>query len=111
MGKSRMIGWLAISIALALLIVFTTPDTGIVTPWSRILVLLHKLNLITLAAFVGYWIDRRMFEYARPHVVLQEARRAKELVSQATLYACGCAFMLRRVLLVAAAMVAMAIAL
>ena len=29
-------------------------------------VTLYKLSLVTLAAVVGYWIDREIFPYARP---------------------------------------------
>lgn len=29
-------------------------------------VTLYKLSLITVAAVIGYWIDREMFPYARP---------------------------------------------
>jgi hypothetical protein len=32
----------------------------------------YKLSLITMAAVVGYWIDRSAFPYARPDAFMQQ---------------------------------------
>jgi hypothetical protein len=32
-------------------------------------VVLYKVALVTLGAVLGYWIDRVLFPYARPHAV------------------------------------------
>jgi hypothetical protein len=33
----------------------------------QIEIVLYKVALVTLFAHLGYWIDRRLFPYARPH--------------------------------------------
>lgn len=35
-------------------------------------VTLYKLSLVTLAAVLGYWIDRAVFHYLRPHDLLEQ---------------------------------------
>lgn len=35
-------------------------------------VTLYKLSLVTLAAVLGYWIDRAVFNYMRPHELLEQ---------------------------------------
>lgn len=37
---------------------------------AQLPVILLKLALLTVAAFAGYWIDRELFPYARPHEFL-----------------------------------------
>lgn len=42
-------------------------------------VVLYKLVLVTLFGFAGYWVDRFIFPYARPHALtgsLPQLRRA-----------------------------------
>lgn len=58
MKKIRMLDWVAIAVALTLAIAFLAPQQLGVT--------LYKLSLVSLAAAVGYWIDRSLFPYARP---------------------------------------------
>jgi hypothetical protein len=36
-------------------------------PTSHLAVSLYKLHLCSLAAWAGYWIDRALFPYSRPH--------------------------------------------
>lgn len=55
---SRMGLWLLVSLVLAGLIAVIAPQQLGVTA--------YKLSLITSAAWVGYWIDRGLFPYARP---------------------------------------------
>ncbi len=33
---------------------------------AQLPVVLHKFSLVTLAAVLGYWLDRHLFPYARP---------------------------------------------
>lgn len=54
----RMTDWILITILLIGLVALLSPQ--------QLPVLLYKLSLITMAAAVGYWIDRSLFPYARP---------------------------------------------
>jgi hypothetical protein len=56
--RIRMIDWIAIAVILTLTI-------GLLAP-HQLGVTLYKLSLVSLAAVVGYWIDRSAFPYARP---------------------------------------------
>lgn len=56
--NTRMLSWLAISLALTAAIYLVAPH--------QLQVTLYKLSLITTAAWLGYWIDRSLFPYARP---------------------------------------------
>jgi len=61
--RARMAGWLLISLVLAAAIAATAPQ--------QLPVSLYKLSLITSAAWVAYWIDRSLFPYARPDSYLE----------------------------------------
>lgn len=54
----RMTDWLLVALALSLVIFLFYPQ--------QIPVSLYKLNLIAIAGVVGYWLDRSLFPYARP---------------------------------------------
>ena len=54
----RLSGWLVITMCLMAGIWFMAPQ--------QLPVSLYKLSLVTLAAVVGYWLDRSLFPYARP---------------------------------------------
>lgn len=54
----RMIDWIVYSILLCATIWFLAPH--------QLGVSLYKLSLVSLAAVVGYRIDRSLFPYARP---------------------------------------------
>jgi hypothetical protein len=56
--NTRMLSWMLISISLTAAIYYTAPH---LLPVS-----LYKLSLITTAAWLGYWVDRSLFPYARP---------------------------------------------
>lgn len=79
--------WLATAALLG--IVFWAND-------SQIGVALKKAGLLTLGAALGYALDRALFPYARPHKIV-----AGEIM---------CAAMLRRAIIVAAAVLAIALA-
>lgn len=55
----RCAGWLLISAALVLAIAVLAPQ--------NLPVMVYKLGLVTVAAVMGYYIDRALFPYARPH--------------------------------------------
>ena len=54
----RMLDWLVIALVLALAVWLLAPQ--------QLPVSLYKLSLIALAAVAGYWVDRSLFPYARP---------------------------------------------
>lgn len=54
----RMFDWLLVTLVLVASIYVLSPQ--------QLPVSLYKLSLITMAAVVGYWIDRSLFPYARP---------------------------------------------
>lgn len=60
--RHRMALWLFVSLILVALIGLFAPQ---LLPVS-----LYKLSLITSAAWLGYWIDRSLFPYARPDIYL-----------------------------------------
>lgn len=82
----RLIDWLLVAVALVALIWWLAPQ--------NIPVLLYKLALVSLAGVVGYWLDRALFPYARPHDWMVDGHH---------LIGVGC--MLRRAVIVAAAMI------
>lgn len=58
----RLWGWILVSIVLLLLVAWVAPQ--------QVPVSIYKLSLVTMAGVVGYWLDRSMFPYARPDVFL-----------------------------------------
>jgi hypothetical protein len=88
-----MFDWLIAAVLLAILVYLIAPQ--------QLPVSLYKLSLVALAAVAGYWIDRSVFPYARPHSFLASNDSVKtDPVLAAVL-------MLRRAIIMAAAMVAM----
>lgn len=86
----RLSGWLVATVLLTLLVWWVAPQQLPVT--------VYKLSLVSAAAVAGYWLDRSLFPYARPDELL-EATGPSTLAFAAA--------MLRRALIVAAAMLAM----
>lgn len=98
---ARMSGWLYVSVALALAIVLIAP--------YQLPVTLYKLSLITTSAWLGYWLDRALFPYARPGCFIAwaaspgAAGKVLDLTPhQALAFA---AAMLRRALIIAAVVI------
>jgi len=54
----RLSGWLLITVLLLVSVWAIAPH--------QLAVSLYKLSLVSLAAVVGYWLDRSIFPYARP---------------------------------------------
>lgn len=97
MIKFRLAGWALLSCVLTLVVAVIAPQ--------QLPVSLYKLNLIALAAVAGYWLDRSLFPYARPDSFLDGLWRPADC----PLWVAGAlaaASMLRRALIVAAAMIA-----
>lgn len=86
----RLIGWLIAAVLLTTLVWWVAPQQLPVTA--------YKASLVAAAGVLGYWLDRSLFPYARPDDLL-EALGPSTLVLAAA--------MLRRALIVAAAMLAM----
>lgn len=110
----RLSGWLLITLVLLACVWAIAPQ--------QLPVSLYKLSLVTLAAVVGYWLDRSLFPYARPDIflALEDADEGTteetdsdgfSLVQGCTLdnslARLMCAAMLRRAIIVGCAMLAM----
>ena len=78
----RLSGWLVASVALFVAIGWPSS--------AQIPVVIYKLSLVSLAAVLGYWLDRSLFPWARPDSFCpwEEAR-------------CCAAAMIRRAIIVA----------
>lgn len=87
----RLSGWLMITLVLLACVWAIAPQ--------QLPVSLYKLSLVTLAAVVGYWIDRSLFPYARPDIFFNyRADPATTLLAAA---------MIRRSVIVGCSMLAM----
>lgn len=106
----RMADLLLVAIVLSVLVLLLAPQ--------QLPVSVYKLSLIALAAVAGYWIDRRLFPYARPDMFLsvdeppieEEGPEGSTLTlgtyADPVLPRLMAAAMLRRAIIVAAAMIA-----
>lgn len=63
----RLGGWAVIAVALVVVLWVTHP--------AQLGVVVYKCALVTLAAVLGYYIDRSLFPYARPHAQIKNVRR------------------------------------
>lgn len=54
----RGTAWFLVSLLLLIVVAMLSP--------AQIPIAIYKLSLISLAACVGYWIDRALFPYSRP---------------------------------------------
>ena len=86
----RMTDWLLITLGLLALIYWLSPQ--------QLPVSLYKLSLITMAAVIGYWIDRSLFPYVRPTAELLKTSESLMVSAQ-----------LRRAIIVGAAMLAVSL--
>lgn len=111
----RMHVWLLVSVLLLLFIAAIAPQ--------QLPVALYKLLLITSAAWVAYWIDCSLFPYARPdtfvprpwsvggpmHPGKPNVGALDEKVMRDGLLLAFALVMLRRALIISAAMIAVAL--
>ncbi len=104
--RARMVGWLVISLVLTIFIAATAPQ--------QLPVSLYKLSLITSAAWVAYWIDRSLFPYARPDAFLDQpfsvgGPYCPQKTVKPEQQLAFCLAQLRRAIIIAAAMIAVAL--
>lgn len=90
----RMFGWLVLAVLLSVLTYTLAPQQ---LPLS-----VYKLSLVATAAVAGYWIDRALFPYARPDMLLDITEGADHM----TLVVLMASAMLRRAFIVGSAMLA-----
>lgn len=55
----RLFIWIILSLVLIAAIAFISPQ--------QLPVVLYKVALVSLAVVLGYWLDRALFPYDRPH--------------------------------------------
>lgn len=91
----RLFGWLLFALVLLAAVVWLAPH--------QLPVSLYKLSLVAMAAVAGYWLDRSLFPYARPDRLFGASAEPGEHMPRALLVA---AAMIRRALIVAAAVLA-----
>lgn len=102
MKLPRLSGWLIATLVLLLAILAFAPQ--------QLPVSLYKLSLVSMAGVAGYWLDRELFPYARPDSYLSTTFSPGVPFTGRTvapghevLYA---AAMIRRAIIVGAAMLA-----
>lgn len=61
----RMLLWALLTVALMCLALFVQAEF----PGNVFAVTLYKAHLMALGGWGGYWLDRALFPYARPHLV------------------------------------------
>ncbi|WP_145548431.1 MULTISPECIES: putative holin [Yersinia] len=101
--KPRLSGWLLTAVLLL-------GTIGLVSP-QQLPVVVYKLSLITLAAVLGYWLDRSLFPKSRPGQYLKhdETLMASGRYPVKTgLHLVFSAALIRRALIVAAVCLAVA---
>ncbi|EIJ4835202.1 putative holin [Escherichia coli] len=101
-----MRGWLVAAVLLLLIIALVSPQ--------QLPVVVYKLSLISLAAVLGYWLDRSLFPKARPGQYLKHDERLMaegRWPVQTGLHLVFSAALIRRALIVAAVCLAVAMGL
>lgn len=64
----RMLVWLVLWLVLMALALFAQT----VAPGNLVAVTLYKAHLLSLGAWFGYWLDRALSPYDRPHCYLED---------------------------------------
>lgn len=108
-----MFDWLIAAVLLAILVYLIAPQ--------QLPVSLYKLSLVALAAVAGYWIDRSVFPYARPHFFVDATAlnlpKGVEVgdalwsppVVDGSMPSLAASCMLRRAIIISAAMIAVSL--
>jgi len=102
---SRLLPWLIASAVLAFVALYLQAKD----PGNLLAVTIYKMHLLALGGWGGYWLDRALFPYDRPHEYLLpegDAASAAEGVAAVELVAAdqyGIA-MIRRAIIVAASL-------
>lgn len=105
----RMLWWLVATIVLMMAASYTAE----VRPGGLVAVSLYKCHLMSLGGWGGYWLDRALFPYARPHSYLGEEEEPPPSLQPDEGYVVGLlqsasdypTSMLRRAIIVAACLV------
>ena len=87
----------------------TTAIVGLIAP-HQLGVLVWSLSKLSLGAYLGYWIDRSVFNYGRPGDLCAHGRRAEESLRWTVAKDAWLNFrsaMLRRAIVMAAAILAL----
>lgn len=109
LSKLRMWQWALVAIATAVGLYFLAPE--------QIGLLLLKTSYITIALVIGYYADRVLFPYCRPHIAKKSVwvevgyghnGKIEEHIELTNIYI---ASMIRRAIVVAAVVIGFAIAL
>lgn len=64
----RMTLWLLLSLVLFGLAMYVASAH----PGSLLAVSLYKVHMVSIAGWCGYWLDRALFPYARPHTFVHD---------------------------------------
>lgn len=102
----RMIGWALLTVVLIIVALFFHGAY----PGTLIAVTLYKAHLMALGGWGGYWLDRALFPYSRPHEYLLAEDAPEELMQGEFVgeLVDGSSFsksMLRRAIIVAACLI------
>ncbi len=65
---SRLLPWLLWSVVLSVAALYVQSHY----PGNVMAVTLYKMHLMSLGGWGGYWLDRALFPYDRPHAYLEE---------------------------------------
>ena len=99
----RMLGWALLTVALIVAALFAQHAF----PGTVFSVTLYKAHLMALGGWGGYWLDRALFPYDRPHEYLQHTGEPEEqidgmITGELVAYQSFGLSMLRRAIIVAA---------
>lgn len=103
--KLRLGPWLVAALIMAAIV-------GVLYP-HQLGVLLWSLTKLSFGAYLGYWIDRSLFPYARPHELFSKAAhvsgtiREESALSASRLRREASLATLRRAVIIAAALIAL----
>lgn len=105
--KLRLGPWLIAAILMAIIV-------GLLYP-HQLGVLLWSLTKLSFGAYLGYWIDRSLFPYARPHELFSQASalgesgatREERALTRSRLRREASFATLRRAIIIAAALIAL----
>lgn len=75
----RMSQYAALSAAFLLALYFLSP--------AQLPVVLWKAGLLSFAGFIGYWLDRHLFPYARPHIYFVPENRSWAMIRRTIIVA------------------------
>lgn len=104
--RPRLCGWLLAAAVMFLVIAVVSPQ--------QLPVVIYKLSLISLAAVLGYWLDRSLFPKARPGQYLHHDPQLMDTGCYPVETGCHLVFaaaLIRRALIVAAVCLSVAMGL